>query len=357
MFSEYIGALALIFIAEMGDKTQILSMAFATKYKIEKILMGVAIGSFINHGLAIILGTLLTQVIKIEMLQLVAGIMFIVFAIWSLNVDDDDDDDVSISKYGPILTVALAFFLGELGDKTQLTALTLASSSSYPYIILAGTVSGMVLTSVIGILIGSKLGSKIPEMQLKLGAFAVFMFFGIQKIIVSPYIVGINLLYILIVSGLVIILSIYRIRSFTIRLKATEKTKLVRQAEDLYSFTHKVNDIVLKMCHGESSCVSCSGEKCLVGFLKATINSSLKSDKIIENMDTDRFKKMLNKDFSKEHASEILTIICEYYDKYPSEYIENESIGLIRMALEVIIFGEVKKKYKNYNDYREHVTK
>ncbi|MGB3368560.1 MAG: TMEM165/GDT1 family protein [Acidaminobacteraceae bacterium] len=357
MFNEYIGALALIFIAEMGDKTQILSMAFATKYKIEKILMGVAIGSFINHGLAILLGTLLTQVIKIEMLTLIAGVMFIVFALWSLTVDDDDEDDVSITKYGPIVTVALAFFLGELGDKTQLTALTLASSSKYPYIILAGTVSGMVLTSMIGIFIGSKLGSKIPEMQLKLGAFAIFMLFGLQKLLVSPYIVGVDIIYIVLVSMIVFSLSLYRIRLFMITLKSVEKSRFVRRAEDLYQFTHKVDDMILKMCHGEESCVTCSGEKCLVGFLKATVKNSLKSDKMIENIDTDRFRKMLNKDFSKEHAIEILTIICEYYDKYPSEYTDNKAISMIRMSLEVIIYGEVQRVYKNYDDYREHVTK
>lgn len=357
MFNEYIGALALIFIAEMGDKTQILSMAFATKYKIEKILMGVAIGSFINHGLAIILGSLLTQVIKIEMLQLIAGIMFIVFALWSLSVDDDDEDDVSITKYGAIITVALAFFLGELGDKTQLTALTLASSSRYPYIILAGTVSGMVLTSMIGIFIGSKLGSKIPEMQLKLGAFAIFIFFGLQKILVSPYIVGIDVTYIVLVSMFVFSLSLYRIRSFVLTLRSVERSRLVGRAEDLYEFTHKIDDMVLKMCHGEDSCVSCSGEKCLVGFLKAIVKNSLKSDRIIEGIDTERFRKMLNKDFSKEHAIEILSIICEYYDKYQSEYINNNAISMIRMSLEVIIYGEVQKLYKSYDDYREHLSK
>jgi len=210
---------------------------------------------------------------------------------------------------------------------------------------------------MIGIFIGSKLGSKIPEIQLKLGAFVIFMFFGLQKILMSPYIVGVNITYIVLVSMLVFSSSLYRIRSFMITLRSVEKSRLVRQAEDLYLFTHKVDDMVLKMCHGEKSCVSCSGEKCLVGFLKVTINSSLKSDKIIENIDTEKFRKMLNKDFSKEHATEILTIICEYYGKYPSEYTDNNAISTIRMSLEVIIYGEVQRLYKNYDDYREHLTK
>ena len=185
MFAEYFQALTLIFIAEMGDKTQILSMAFATKFKIRQILIGVALGAALNHGLAIAFGTLLSRYVPLELLQLLAGGLFIFFAFWSLQAQEAEEEDVK-SAYGPVLTVALAFFLGELGDKTQLTALTLSAGARSPLLILAGTVSGMVLTSLIGILVGIKLGDKIKELHLKIGAFSVFMFFGLQKIFTSP---------------------------------------------------------------------------------------------------------------------------------------------------------------------------
>ena len=134
--SDYLQAFALIFIAEMGDKTQIMAMAFATQYKIKQILIGVAIGAFLNHGLAIVLGSMLTKFIPIEALQLVAGVLFIAFGLLSLSIAEEEEDDVSGKRYGAIFTVALAFFLGELGDKTQLTALTLSTQASLPFMTL-----------------------------------------------------------------------------------------------------------------------------------------------------------------------------------------------------------------------------
>ncbi|HSN65582.1 MAG TPA: TMEM165/GDT1 family protein, partial [Fusibacter sp.] len=84
--NDYLQALALIFIAEMGDKTQIMAMAFATQYKVKQILIGVAIGAFFNHGLAILLGSMLTQFVPLEARQLVAGVLFITFGLLSLSI-------------------------------------------------------------------------------------------------------------------------------------------------------------------------------------------------------------------------------------------------------------------------------
>ena len=86
MFTDYIGAVILIFFAEMGDKTQFLAMAFATKYSIKKIVLGIAIGSFLNHGLAILFGRALLQLIPANIFGLVAGLMFIFFAFNSLKI-------------------------------------------------------------------------------------------------------------------------------------------------------------------------------------------------------------------------------------------------------------------------------
>ena len=130
MFQEILKAFTLIFIAEMGDKTQILAMAFATRYPVKKVLLGIGIGAFLNHGLAVLLGSLLSNFIPINTLQLVAGIAFVGFAIWSLKIEEDDEEETPKFQLGPVVTIALAFFIGELGDKTQLTAITLASDST-----------------------------------------------------------------------------------------------------------------------------------------------------------------------------------------------------------------------------------
>lgn len=182
MFQEIIKAFLLIFIAEMGDKTQILAMAFATRYPVKKVLIGIGLGSFLNHGLAVLLGSFLSNFIPIENLQIIAGVAFIFFAIWTLKAEDADDEEETKTKFGPIGTVTLAFFLGELGDKTQLTAITLATDATFPYMILVGTVAGMIATGLLGIIVGKKLGDKIPEIGIKLFATSIFLFFGLQKL-------------------------------------------------------------------------------------------------------------------------------------------------------------------------------
>ena len=183
MIQEILRAFILIFIAEMGDKTQILAMTFATKYPVKKVLLGIAIGSFLNHGLAVILGSLLSTIIPNNTIQMFAGVVFIFFALWSLKTESNEEDKNVNIKFGPVITVSLAFFLGELGDKTQLTAVTLAADANYPYLILIGTVAGMLATGSLGIFVGKKLSNKIPDLAIKLFASAIFLFFGIQKLL------------------------------------------------------------------------------------------------------------------------------------------------------------------------------
>jgi len=176
MVQEMIKAFLLIFVAEMGDKTQILAMAFATRFPVRKVLMGIGLGVFLNHGLAVVLGSYLSQVVPINTIQMIAGAAFVGFALWTLKPEEEEEEKETRMKFGPAATVALAFFMGELGDKTQLTAITLAADASYPFMVLLGTVSGMVATGALGIIIGRKLGDKIPEVGIKLLAASIFMF-------------------------------------------------------------------------------------------------------------------------------------------------------------------------------------
>lgn len=176
---EYFTAFLLITIAEMGDKTQLLAMAFASKFKPISVLIGIGIGAFLNHGIAIVIGNYISKIIPINVIQIIASVLFLVFGFWSLKLDSEDEDENSVkSNYGPIITVAIAFFIGELGDKTQLTAMTLGANSAYPILVLLGTVTGMILTGGLGIIVGKLLGKKIPEVTMKFIAAFVFMIFG-----------------------------------------------------------------------------------------------------------------------------------------------------------------------------------
>ena len=177
--NEFIKAFLLITLAEMGDKTQLLALAFSSKFKATSVLIGIFIGAFLNHGIAIWVGNYVSKFIPMNLIQIVASVLFLLFGLWSLNFGDDDEeeDDVKMRK-GPIITVAAAFFIGELGDKTQLTAMTLGADAAYPIIVLLATTSAMVFTGGLGILVGKFLGKKIPEVTMKIIAAIVFLFFG-----------------------------------------------------------------------------------------------------------------------------------------------------------------------------------
>lgn len=358
MWDTYIKALALIFIAEMGDKTQILAMSFATRFKVRHVLLGVAIGVVINHGLAIALGSLITQFVSFDLINLIAGVIFLLFGFLSLKVDNEDEDDEEggrFSKLGPILTVAAAFFVGELGDKTQLTALTLSAGNPFPLVVLLGTVSGMVLTSIMGIVIGMKLGKKIPEMQLKLGACAIFLFFGVQKIMASSYLSKTPLTYSAAGIALVVLMALFLGRRFTEKVKVMENTRLKRKAEMLYQHTHQIKAAVESMCLGLEHCEVCSGEKCLIGNLKMVLNRSLEQNQKVDPLTAQSVLILTNKNFSKETAKQILGLLTDYYGRYHEEYIENTTLTNVRMTIERILWGEVLELQMNYEAYERMV--
>ena len=184
MLQEFIQSFLLIFVAEMGDKTQILAMTFATQYKLGSVLLGIFVGVLANHGLAVLVGTYLSDILPIQTLQIIAGFCFIAFGLWTLKPENEENEVQNRKKrnFGPMLTVAAAFFIGELGDKTQLTAITLAANSRLPIIILTGTVSAMMLTGGLGIFVGTKIGDKIPKSIIKIAASAIFILLGFLKL-------------------------------------------------------------------------------------------------------------------------------------------------------------------------------
>lgn len=268
MLSEFIKAFGLIFLAEMGDKTQILAMAFATRYPVRQVLWGIFFGVLVNHGIAVVLGNLLSSLIPLTAIQIVAGVAFLAFALWSLRVEDEEASDTTSSR-GPIMTVALAFFIGELGDKTQLSAITLSSTSHYPLVILAGTLSGMLMVGLLGIIVGRTLGNKIPETAMKLAAAGVFAFFGITKLLQH---LPANLLqpqWMIPVFMLYTALAIFLI----LRLRAQDDTAFRRQAQELKEFYQSMAKSLDEIC---LHCQTCSGQGCHVGYSKLLVSDAMR---------------------------------------------------------------------------------
>lgn len=176
--ASFIKALLLVVVAEMGDKTQLLAMAMASKYKAKQVLMGVLIATILNHALAVAVGSYLSSVIPMNVVKVVAAVSFLAFGLWTIRGDKLDDEENKKVKFGPIVTVAIAFFIAEMGDKTQLMTITIAAENQHPLLILMGTTVGMLVADGIGILGGAWMCRHIPEVYIKWVAGIIFMFFG-----------------------------------------------------------------------------------------------------------------------------------------------------------------------------------
>jgi putative Ca2+/H+ antiporter (TMEM165/GDT1 family) len=180
-FLAFIFSVGAVTLAEMGDKTQLLAMAFATKYRASKVLWGVLIATVLNHGLAVAVGHYLTKFQAAAVwIQGLAALSFIFFGLWTIRGDALDGEENQSSKYGAVLTVAIAFFIAELGDKTQLATIALATRfPDTPAAILMGTTTGMVIADGLGIWLGVVACKRIPERTIKLISAGAFMVFGV----------------------------------------------------------------------------------------------------------------------------------------------------------------------------------
>lgn len=181
MLVPFLASAGFVTLNEMGDKTQLLAMAFATRYRFSKVMLGVLIATLLNHGLAVAAGSLLASIPGWQKwVQLTAAALFVFFGLWALVSDRLDGEETKKSGRGAVTTVAIAFFLAEMGDKTQLATITLSARYSYaPWLVLAGTTCGMLIADGIGILVGVCLHRTLPAQAMKLIASAVFVLFGL----------------------------------------------------------------------------------------------------------------------------------------------------------------------------------
>jgi putative Ca2+/H+ antiporter (TMEM165/GDT1 family) len=195
--SEFIKAMLLVVVAEMGDKTQLLAMAMASKYKVGQVMLGVLIATIFNHALAVLAGTYLSSVIPMQTVEIVAAVAFLAFGLWTLRGDKIDDDGDKKHKFGPVVTVAIAFFIAEMGDKTQLMTITIAAESAQPLFILMGTTTGMLIADGIGIIGGAWMAKHVPDVYIKWIAGIIFMFFGTLTLFKTVPAVFITPLYVI----------------------------------------------------------------------------------------------------------------------------------------------------------------
>lgn len=176
--TAYWTSLALVVLAEMGDKTQLLAMALACRYPWRTVLGGVFAGSLASHLLAAVVGAQLAHLIPMEVLQGAAAGAFILFGLWTLAASADAEV-LGPSSRGPFLTVFLAFSLAELGDKTQLASLALAARFGSFLPVWLGATTAMMIANGPAILVGAAFCSRLPRKKLRLASSALFIAFGL----------------------------------------------------------------------------------------------------------------------------------------------------------------------------------
>jgi putative Ca2+/H+ antiporter (TMEM165/GDT1 family) len=175
-------ALFIVFLAEMGDKTQLVALSFATKYKPMKVVLGIFIATLLVHLFSVAIGEFITEFIPMMYLELIIGLSFIGFAAWTLRGDSYDEDNAKASRYGAVMTVAIAFFIAELGDKTQLATVSLAAKYSSFIGVWLGSTLGMVIADGLAIVVGIVAGKNIPEKTIKFFSAGIFALFGVITI-------------------------------------------------------------------------------------------------------------------------------------------------------------------------------
>lgn len=356
MLQELLQAFGLIFVAEMGDKTQILSMAFATKYPIKKVFLGILIGSFLNHGLAVLLGSYLSHVLPLLALQITAGFLFVLFGLWSLRSEHETEKkEKERFHFGPILTVSLAFFIGELGDKTQLSAITLASGARYPALILVGTVSGMVATGALGIFVGKKLGDKIPEFAIKIAAALIFLGFGFEKLLTSLPPTYLTLPYVLPFSILIFLIASWSLFSTFKKRKRGLHSKYKVTAQALYRYYAHIEEDLNRICLGPHHCNPCKKNNCIIGQSKEMVADALKQKRNTVHHLL-KIQESQNQNFNEDDLIDCLcdTLLFLEKSKDPTALI---LVGELKEQFEKALFQNALPTYESLEGYMASLQK
>jgi putative Ca2+/H+ antiporter (TMEM165/GDT1 family) len=170
----------IVALAEMGDKTQLLSLVLAARFrKPWPIVLGILVATLANHGLAGALGSWITTVMGPDVLRWVLGASFIAMAVWMLIPDKlDDDEGDKAPRMGVFLTTVVAFFLAEMGDKTQIATVMLAAQYNAWFMVVAGTTLGMMLANAPVVWLGDAITKRVPLRIVHLVSAGIFAILG-----------------------------------------------------------------------------------------------------------------------------------------------------------------------------------
>lgn len=175
----------VVALAEIGDKTQLIAFVLAARFKKPlPIVAGILVATLFNHGLAGALGAWITAAVDPAVLRWVLGLSFVAMAVWTLIPDKLDEGETRIaSRYGVFGATLVAFFLAEMGDKTQLATVAMAAHFATPLTVVAGTTLGMLIADVPAVWIGERLAGRIPLRPVQACAAGIFAVLGVLTLL------------------------------------------------------------------------------------------------------------------------------------------------------------------------------
>lgn len=167
-------------LAEIGDKTQILSLILAARFlRPLPIIFGILFATLANHAAAGLVGTFFGGLIAGPWMRWILGISFLSVAVWALFPDKYEGNDKGVSRAGAFTATLVTFFLAEIGDKTQIATIGLAARFELFYPVVIGTTLGMMLANIPAVIIGDRIADRLPVRAIRIAAAAVFAILGV----------------------------------------------------------------------------------------------------------------------------------------------------------------------------------
>lgn len=186
MLEPFLISTGLVAVAEIGDKTQLLAIMLAARFRRPvPIILGILAATLANHGLAATLGFVVAQYLTGPTFQILVGVGFVAMAAWALIPDKEDDDAATRSAGGVFLTTLVAFFLVEIGDKTQIATTLLAARFHDIVVVAAGTTLGMMLANVPAVFLGEAATKIVPLKYVRIAAAVVFAAIGVSVLLAA----------------------------------------------------------------------------------------------------------------------------------------------------------------------------
>jgi putative Ca2+/H+ antiporter (TMEM165/GDT1 family) len=174
----------IVALAEIGDKTQLLAFVLAARFRRPlPIVAAIFVATIANHAFAAAIGTWITSLMGPDLLRWVLGASFLAMAAWTLVPDKLDDEDAELAKYGVFLTTLIAFFLAEMGDKTQVATVALAARYHSMLAVVCGTTLGMMLANVPAVYFGDRIANRISLKLVHGIAAIIFAVLGVATLL------------------------------------------------------------------------------------------------------------------------------------------------------------------------------